>query len=409
MNRYFSPETIRGVVQGDRPRAGTRLARVVMALTATAALGVSSCSLASNGEPGAVSLPPTLSVTADGPLTWQQVELPRSWSPEFVVDGSAGLLVMASRDDRPDRWADVFAINPDDGIDWTVLESGGFSNAVHIDGLVGADSGYFAYGLFAGGEVTVTTVGRPSNFPEPAVWTSIDGVVWELTPLPLPRPAERISEIASYSVFYLAVSGDLRVAVGTEFDEDLPDGRDVVVPTRQVIWATTESGDWGIIDDERLSQAEGAAAGPSGIITTTQTADGGIDVWNTNDGAVWEQLGVIPQDGRVAVLEGSGVGYVALVAGPDRERHLWFSETGATWSPVEGIDRAGWVYASSQGFVVDAAETVYWSPDGETWRPVSAPDGMAYIGRAAASARSVILTGQTHDGSGRLFIGTEPD
>ncbi len=310
-------------------------------------------------------------MTVDGPLAWQQVELPPAWSPEVVVEGPAGLLVVASRDDRLDRWAEVFALNSDHGIDWTVLESGRFSEVVHIDGLVGADSGYVAYGLFTAGEFTDTTVGRPANFPEPAVWTSIDGVVWELTPLPLPGRAERISEIVSYSIFDLAVSGDLHVAVGTEFDEDLPDGAgEVVVPTRQVLWATTESGGWDLIDDERLADAEGAAAGPSGIITTTRTADGEIDVWGTTDGATWEQLGVIRQNGFV--------------------------------------DGAGWVHANPQGFVVGAAEAMHWSPDGETWRSVSAPDGMAYIGRAAASARAVIVIGQTRNGSGRLFIGTEP-
>jgi hypothetical protein len=348
-------------------------------------------------------------VTVDGPLAWQQVELPPAWSPEVVVEGPAGLLVVASRDDRLERWAEVFALNSEHGIDWTVLESGRFSEVVHLDGLVGADSGYVAYGLFSAGEFTDITVGRPANFPEPAVWTSIDGVVWELTPLPLPGRAERISEIVSYSIFDLAVSGELHVAVGTEFDEDLPDGAgEVVVPTRQVLWATTESGGWDLIDDERLADAEGAAAGPSGIVTTTRTADGEIDVWGTTDGATWEQLGVIPQNGFVVALEGSGVGYVALVTSPDRERRLWFSTTGTTWSPVEGIDGAGSVHASPQGFVVVAAETMHWSPDGETWRSVSAPDGMAYIGRAAASARAVIVTGQTRDGSGRLFIGVEP-
>jgi hypothetical protein len=349
-------------------------------------------------------------------LGWTAVnELPTNHAIRSVAEGPNGWLALAGRFVNS-MGGEYLILHSSDGVTWTRLDSATFPAAVHVDEIVGHEDGYIAYGLYAGDDYTAITVEGPSNFPDPAVWTSADGAEWELVSLPLPDPGEAISEIVSYRAFDLTTKDGLAVALGYEFDEDLPDVEGTVfVPTRLIMWESTQPGEWSLVQPDGLEDWIDLAFGPAGIIAITPS-DSGLSIMSWADG-IWTETGAIPGDRVRASLVGSERGY--LVQSSSR---IFYSADANTWTPVDGPKEGLVIAADSGGFTVigraEGAETVWWSPDGTSWTAVGSDSGMGpdlkYVSGAGASERAVFIFGQTggrdfdiEDSQGFLLVGTK--
>jgi hypothetical protein len=348
---------------------------------------------------------------------WATVDaLPTDYSVSAVTEGPNGWLALAGRFINS-TGGDYVILRSDDGVDWTRIDAS-FPAAVHIDEIIGTDTGYVTYGLYAGEDYSVTTTDRPSNFPEPGVWTSEDGTDWQLTPLPLPAPEEAISEIVSYRAFNLVVDDSYAIALGVEFDEDLPDvDGTVTVPTRPLMWMSEEPGQWQLIQADNVDELVDLVVGPAGIVATRAT-ETGISVGSLDRQGAWEQLATVPGEGFQANIVGNGDGYVIQTSAG-----LYFSPDAVDWTPVQGPSVAAVLAAHSGGFTIvsrsGGAETVWYSPDGTTWTTVGTPEDLPvdleFVSGAAATAKSIAMYGQTQEASlnitgveGFLMIGTSP-
>lgn len=363
--------------------------------------------------------PIPLASSETGVLEWTAVDaLPDDLVVVAIANGSNGWVALAS------RFADVtageyVALQSTDGVSWTRLDGTSIPGAVHLDGLVGSDDGYLAYGLYAGESSTATTTNRPSSFPEPALWTSTDGATWELYPLPLPPPEAAISDTVSYRVFHVAAGNGQNVAVGVEFDEDLPEAEGAhVVPTRPIMWESTGPGEWRLVDSPGLEEWTGLAHGPAGIVASggseSQTR---IMGWA---GEMWEEYASLPGNGLATELVGNEHGYLLGTSSG-----LLFSTDARTWRAIHEGMSAAVIAAHPSGFVVIDVEQgtdVWWSPEGTTWILVGTENDLTiipslFIG-AAATDNSVIVYGHSQgdgrgffdgDVRGFLYIGTAAD
>lgn len=350
-------------------------------------------------------------------LDWATVDaLPADYAVNAIAEGPNGWLALAGRFINS-TGGDYLILRSEDGVDWTRIEAS-FPAAVHIDEIIGTDTGYVAYGLYAGEDYSVTTTDRPSNFPEPGVWTSNDGTGWQLTPLPLPAPDEAISEIVSYRAFNLVVDGSAAVVLGVEFDEDLPEVEGTVtVPTRSLMWVAEEAGQWRLIQTEQIEDLVDLTVGPAGVVASRAT-DTGISVGVLDQQGAWEQLSTLPGEGFQANVAGNEHGYLIQTSSG-----LHFSSDAVDWTPVQGPSVAAVIAAHSGGFTVVSrsgeAETVWWSPDGSTWTAVGTPEDLPvdleFVSGAAATENSIAMYGQTQGGSldiagveGFLIVGTSP-
>ncbi len=345
-------------------------------------------------------------------LEWTVVDaLPDDYVVQAIAEGPNGWLAVAGRFINS-AGGDYLTLRSEDGVEWSRVDGASFPAAVHIDQIIGSDAGYTAYGLYAGEDYSVTTTDRPSNFAEPGVWTSVDGTQWELTPLPLPSPEEAISEIVSYGAFHLAIDNGHAIALGVEFDEDLPDVEGTItVPTRPIMWESIQPGEWRLVQPEQLEEWGDLASGPAGIVATGGS-ESGITIMSWT-GETWEETAAVPGNGFQANLVGNEHGYLLQTTSG-----ILFSPDARSWTPVDG-PAAGVVVAAHQGgfTVIDRSQetaTVWWSQNGSTWTIVGTGDefgdDLGFIG-GAATDKAVVVYGQTRgvdidDTQGFLLIGT---
>ncbi len=331
-----------------------------------------------------------------GVLQWTaEDELPEDHVVHAIADGPSGWLALASRFINAAPGEYLF-LQSADGVNWTTVDAS-IPGAVTVDEIVGSENGYFAYGLFAGEDYQVTTTDQPSNFPTPAVWTSVDGTSWEVTPLPLPPPEEAISEIVSYRPFHLAEGEGRVVVLGVEFDEVVPDDFEgsYAVPTRPITWESTALGEWRLLTPENADDWSDLAAGPAGIIAVGGT-ENEVKIVTWSDG-IWEQSSTFEGSGFQARLVGNEDGYLLGTTGG-----LFLSTDAETWIPVDGPANGAVLAAHSGGFTVleggPGSTTVWWSPEGTSWSIVGTEDelgtDLSFMG-AAASEDSVAIFGQT--------------
>jgi hypothetical protein len=349
-------------------------------------------------------------------LDWTAVdELPTDHVVHSVTEGPHGWLAISSRFVNS-TGGDYLLLNSSDGVSWTQIGSGSFPAAVSVDSIVGHASGYIAYGLYAGDNFSATTVNRPSNFAEPAVWTSLDGAQWELVPLPLPTPDEAISEIVSYGAFDLATDGDRFIALGYEFDEDLPDVEGtVVVPTRVIMWEAQQPGEWHLVQPDGLEVWTDLASGSAGIVATTRS-DAGVSVVSWIDGR-WTETGAIPGDGGEAILVGGEHGYLTRSSSG-----ILYSADASNWTTVDGPSNRAIIGAGSGGFAVvgrgEEGANAWWSADGTSWTVVGSGvetgADLEYAIGAGVTKNAVLVFGQdtssadVEDARGFLLVGTKP-
>ncbi len=348
-------------------------------------------------------------VTGDR-MEWTAVD---ALPPDYVITGLAegrnGWIAIAPRH-VGGGFGEHVVLQSDDGVEWSLLEDVVLPAVVTVGNVMTDEDGYVAYGLHAGANYTVTTKDKPSNFAEPAVWTSPDGVIWTVHPLPLPTASEAISAVVSYRIGGLAVEGDEMIAVGTEFDEDLPDIEgEVVVPTRPVMWRAERSGEWELIAPEGLIDFNDVASGPGGIVAVGPGSGSAGFVW---DGSVWMELGSLPT-GFWYTIDGGADGYVVLADNST----IHVSENGDEWTPAVGPGRTSTIWAGEDAFAAVSAEgddaLVWRSDDGAVWEPVSTVEGIGadYVHGVRLVEDRVLLYGQVFgaidgpDARGYLLIG----
>ena len=330
------------------------------------------------GSSGLPASPALLDVNDPGLLSWSTLDgVPDNVAIRAVADGPVGWLLVAPRNDQTNGWADAFVLRSNDAATWEEHQTAGFDAVVHIDGLVGTETQYIAYGLFASSSYTFITRDEPSNFPEPAVWTSLDGTDWELTPLPIPPAGDAISNNVSYRIVGVAADGEIAVAAGIEFDEDLPqearegeESGDYLVPTRQVFWQKSSSQPWELVDAPEVGTVTRIVAGPAGLVAAAEAeSDTGVWLWDSAD-ARWGRISDLP--GSIRGLAASTKGYLALIDG-----QMWYSQDAIQWTITGGSISPSFIEAGEGGFVAATGRTVgqneagiSWSPDGQRWRQI---------------------------------------
>lgn len=340
-----------------------------------------------------------------GMLRWTSVNaLPADYTVLGMAKGPDGWLALASRFINS-MGGEHLILRSDDGVEWSRVEGASLPGAVHATQIIGSEDGYMVHGLYAGEAYSVTTVNRPSNFAEPGVWASVDGTNWQLTPLPLPSPEQAISEIVSYRVFHLAVAGGRAVALGTEFDEDLPEIEgSVIVPTRPLMWESDQPGHWRLIQSDQLKDWSGLAVGPTGIVAAGPS-DAGISIERLDEGG-WVELATVAGQGLFrADLAGNHYGYLVQTS-----NGAYFSADAINWTAVEGPTRVFATSAHEAGFTIIGGSgntpAVWWSQDGTTWATLGSNDNRGLelegVNGAVVTEKSVALFGQTR-GSGGLF------
>ena len=360
-----------------------------------------------------------LNVGDSGLLTWRTLDvLPDNARARAIVDGPAGWLLLAPRNDQINGWIDAVVLRSDDAVTWEEYQTTGFEAVVHVSGVVGNEAQYLAYGLYASPGYTVITLDEPSNFAEPAVWVSLDGVDWELTPLPLPAAEETISDNVSYWIAAVAADGENVVAVGIEFDENLPEvyNEEVggyEVSTRQVLWQKNGSEPWEVVDAPELGTVSEAAAGPGGLIAAVPDESGSaVWRWDSAD-TQWDQVSDLP--GSVGGLVANAMGYLALTDG-----QMWYSTDAIQWEPVGGSISASFIEAGQGGFVAATGRAagqletgVWWSPDAQRWRKVGSTDQLSRtaflaVSLAAIDQAAVVIVTTDPTFQSAMLIGTAP-
>jgi hypothetical protein len=290
-----------------------------------------------NPRPVTTSFP--LSITESGPLVWRRVlDLSTNISVEHLTHGPAGWVALTQNNRQSNDYSNAPILGSEDGVEWVELRSGGPAEAVAIRGAFGHANGYLAFGPYASPNYTVTTVNRPSNFPEPAVWTSVDGVGWTLEPLPLPPAQEAISEIVSYRVTHVVGVGTDVIVFGVEWDEVVPegvqDGVAYAVAFRQIVWESDQAGDWRLVGESPIPEVEALASGPGGVIAVSLKSSTEVDLWRSDDGINWEQIGSLASvRGGPIFLQGNENGYVLGLGSVSN-----FSSDGLAWVPLEDVD-----------------------------------------------------------------------
>lgn len=347
-------------------------------------------------------------------LDWSVTDsLPEDHVIHDIAEGPGGWLALASRF-RNASPGDYLLLRSTDGVEWTRLDDASVPALVGAAHIVGSDESYFVYGLYAGDEYQVTTTDRPSNFAEPAVWTSDDGVDWELHPLPLPPSEDAISEIVSYQPSHLATNDGQAIVLGVEFDEDLPDNVEgsITLPTRPIMWESTSPGEWQLVDAPDLQEWSDIASGPGGIV-----AVGGSETQTTLlswTGDRWDQTAELSGNGFQANLAGNDHGYLLRTTSG-----ILYSADTSNWNPVDGPTTGTVLAGHSGGFTAiegtQESTAIWWSPEGTSWTVVGTQeelgDDLSFIG-AAATQNSVLTYGQTqadtiNDVRGFLQIGID--
>lgn len=375
-----------------RPAEPARRLRPLIAFVAGAA-AVAVLGLVVWLAPGSAPSQPLRLDTAESmSLEWNTMEfLPADFAAGPFAIGPQGAITKAARFQGALGDDTSLVFSSPDGVDWSRVDARGFGGQE----LVGHAGGYVSYGRYGGGGVTTTTA-PPTEFPRPAVWTSADAAEWDVALLPLPSPDDAISEIVSYQMSGLAVAESEMVAVGIEFDEDLPDVEgDQIVPTRQVMWATNAAGEWELVDYP-MERPTSVAAGPEGTIVTDAT-DSGTAIWK-REGASWSQTGTIPEAEFVFSAVGNATGY--LIA----RESVWFSPDGSTWTRVDGPVNVNTVEAGPSSYValghLDGEAAVWWSDNGIDWDLIGVGDDFgiepdAFVSYVGVTDHAVLIAGQT--------------
>jgi hypothetical protein len=392
------------------PNPRRRTSRLVAFVGAFAAviLVAFGISLMRPGVPGSSDANTSdLNVSDSGALVWRNVvDLPAGISVELLAHGPAGWVALTQNNRQSNDYSSAPILGSDDGISWSELRPGGLPDVVHVQGMVGQADTYFAFGLYASANYTVTTRDRPSNFPEPSVWTSPDGVDWSVRPLPLPPAEEALSDVVSYSVIGAAAIDSGVVVVGTEFDEALPMDESGVyaIDTRVVVWTSDDLENWRLVNGTMPPAAEAVASGPGGVLAASYDVSGGATLWRTQDGISWDLVGSFASTpGGPLYVQGSDTGYVLSLG-----TVAMFSRDGVTWSELDGID--GLIGGGPGGFA-SVGSAVQWSPDGRRWRDVGPSDLLAQLEwttTVGVDRGAVIVAGRDGSGDGKLVVGTNP-
>jgi hypothetical protein len=233
-----------------------------------------------------------------------------------------------------------------------------------------------------------------------------------------------------------AAEGDPWTIVGSVFD---PESRAAVA----TVWTSDDARDWEKTTVPPASKGTGesmaaAIATADGMLAAGQVGDAAeadAAIWQQVDGE-WDQtrpeaLGGDHEQWAFDVVAGEGGTLIAggeNVWGDVRPR-LWFSADGETWTSVDGgpggpLDATGEesvhdIAAVGAGFVAVGSRTldneqdglVWYSPDGETWDQVDAPElagpGRQDLMTVASTDGAVVAGGYSADGAdgqGRPYV-----
>jgi hypothetical protein len=259
------------------------------------------------------------------------------------------------------------------------------------------------------------------------VWTSTDGVRWDLVPSP--------PEFAGMSFAALAWDGATYLAVAYRTLEPAEDGSAPL--DRPESWLSSDGMTW-----EPGGMFE-AGANPSGPISTDHGWVAGGSIWNgtaqrpaffsSADGVTWvthqpEEIAygyvgvpVLEPDGSLSATSCETPEETNTAAGSPCFEREWTSEDGVTWTPGAVVEDDGAVSTfevpAGDGFLAlrhdpgTGLQGLYRSDDGTTWEPVpllmesvwynvllEIPDGLLLIGQRMDTMNVIAVVWRSVDG-----------
>lgn len=237
----------------------------------------------------------------------------------------------------------------------------------------------------------------PEASPGAAAWTpTLDPATID-EPLPQVFGGSMATAVVAFGNSLLAFGGINGGCCDASFSTD----------TRGVVWTSGDGSNWrlqGADPDFALAGIAAAAASVGHAIVVgerrlpPQTDLGGVNrqgaVWMSSDGVAWELATDVPIFTTVAATPAAFIAASNLHAFPE----LWWSETGATWERIAGLQELGIgridrLLATPIGIfgvgssvnpeaqdqiVADPPAAVWRSTDGRSW--VRVPDGAMFSG-----------------------------
>jgi hypothetical protein len=270
-----------------------------------------------------------------------------------------------------------------------------FGSPTLVDGVVAAGSGFVAVGELMDREGTVTAV---------VAWISVDGVDWEPVDVPIieaPPP--------TMSRWQLDAGPPGIVLWSYSMSDDEADSR-LFFSTDGLAWREVTAGP---------DRVHAAAASEQGFITVGDTF-GGMEIYASNDGLVWNRVDAeIPTAVRgFHGVTGWNDGWVAwgwgctptggCDASSTTEDGIWISADGTTWTKLDANrsvfqDASIWaveeyrgeLYAVGDVVVDDESTPAAWvSANGRDWEKVlSDPDSLGVLWGVATSADMIVARG----------------
>lgn len=276
-----------------------------------------------------------------------------------------------------------------------------------LDGLVGVD---FAQSLVLRGRIVVVGSRSLEGGREAGIWWSEDGRRWEGSML---GPASS----AESRIHGIAASGNRLVAVGQSDSGPCVwvwdvDGPVAIETSHRPEFAVGRWVDQGVVSDEWLWDISHTE---HGLIASSER---GLLV--SVDGREWrrrsfEELG-IPQTAWISSLpSGSPPYYMALRSESDRwwvARSLDGESWQVAWDEAERWNFGGFVATGDSGVMLATegpdGRSLLFSPDGETWEPISPPLDQFIGGIFGFGERFLVSMAPDWGVAGTLWIYTPP-
>jgi hypothetical protein len=252
--------------------------------------------------------------TSPDGLTWSRVPHDESMlgdaGMQDVTVGGPGLVAVGVVESSAAVWTSV------DGTKWT---------RVPHDLAVFGDDGDLSMSAVTAGGPGLVAVGMDGSggTADAAIWTSVDGIVWER----VPHDEDLFGGSGNQGAGSVAVVGTRVVAVGVERSSDI----------HPAVWTSEDGIAWQRVPNDQEALAEGqmvkVTVGGPGLVSVgwigwaaTQNSDAAV--WSSVDGVIWDR---VPHDealfGGVEMwgVAAGGSGLVAVGSdGPDA----------AVWTPV---------------------------------------------------------------------------
>lgn len=212
------------------------------------------------------------------------------------------------------------------------------------------------------------------------IWSSADGLDWDVSTLPFPESWDREEPAVFISASNLVSVDGRLVALGTVGALD---------NLNVVVWEQTDGGEWSEIDTAPFMAAAFNAldvtAGPAGLVVVTHHyAVGTGSAWRSADGGrTWTEHRPPGDNVEAYAVVGTGDRYLVAgsvgedIEGTGSSPRIWTSADGATWTAVtlEGSEAEGrveqltvdgsgrWVAVGT----LDGRVVAWRSDDGASW------------------------------------------